>query len=269
MEQEVSANVNQIYKHEDRRILLIGIPGSGKSAFGNNLLAAKDVFESKCSLSVVTRNVKCGIGKWREKQLIIYDTPGIHRKTQGSEVDPKNKFVKIMANLLLRLSPGFHILAFVISLEKLSEDTLFLLEKLKDLFREELTKYVLVVFTKADNLEKYQTIPSLIAETDKKIKDFVEKCDYVGINNKATDKEEMEKQLQSFFEKVEQKIARNNCGCYTYGDFKKSYMYELLQEESAMIDIEETFVKVERLPLVQVGEQTRLETNLKSTCSIL
>ncbi|XP_062566091.1 uncharacterized protein LOC134228450 [Saccostrea cucullata] len=209
----------------------------------------------------------CGIGNRREKQLIIFDTPGIHRKMQGSEVDLENKLVEIMANCLWRLSPGFHILALVISLERISEDTFLLLEELEDLFREELTKYVVVVFTKTDNLERNQTIPSHIAETDKNFKDLVEKCDYVGINNKATDKEDMEKQITSFFEKVEQKIAKNNGGYYTDGDFKKSY--EPLQEESAMRDLEESYLRVERPPPIDVEELARSKTRLKSTCSIL
>lgn len=141
-----SANINA----EERRIVLIGKLGAGKSHSGNGILGMP-VFQSKRSWKSVTRSCSYGTNLRNGLLYRIYDTPGLNStKEANDKVDVQTDIKRCM----FCTSPGFHAIVLVISgTERLTAEDIKMLKKLDDILGEKAYEYMIVVITKIDNDE--------------------------------------------------------------------------------------------------------------------
>lgn len=130
---------------EERRIVIIGKLGAGKSHTGNGILGKK-VLESEQSFVSVTK--KCQYESATRNGLLyrIYDTPGINSPDEASKKTDVETDVK---RCLYSTSPGFHAIVLVISgTDRISSEDIKMLQKLDDLLGENAFRYIILVISK-------------------------------------------------------------------------------------------------------------------------
>ena len=97
----------------ERRILLIGITGAGKSSFGNMLLGMRK-FTTGAGIEAVTKECVFERSTTNDKALLIYDTPA---KELSYNIQPSAVLLNtasILSKSLLEIVPGFHCIALII-----------------------------------------------------------------------------------------------------------------------------------------------------------
>lgn len=136
---------NQPLTQAERRIILIGNLGAGKSHCGNGILGEKR-FESKHSLSLVTRQCKCDFVKKKDLKYHVFDTPGMNL----TERMKKNFDVKTdIRRCLYGLYPGYHAIILVLSANEMITNEQFKL--LGDLLEEKAYEYMIIIISKLEN----------------------------------------------------------------------------------------------------------------------
>lgn len=140
---------------EERRIILLGKLGAGKSHSGNGIMGKKDYFKSKQCWSSVTRQCEYGVSIRNGYKYRVFDTPGVNSpKRLEKEVDVDTE----IRRCLFCTSPGFHALVLVLSAaERLSKEDIEMLDKLDKLLGEKAYKYMILVVTKLENDESILT----------------------------------------------------------------------------------------------------------------
>lgn len=184
---------------EERRIIIIGKLGAGKSHSGNGILG-KDAFKSRRSFKSVTK--ECVYGSAIRNGLLykIYDTPGIN---SPDEVNPGTDIKRC----LYCTSPGFHAIVLVMSgSERITNEDMEMLKNLDSLLGESAFKYMILVVSKLENDEK--ELYRLISESPE-MASLNSKCNnrHVIFDNNS---KEIPSECISKFDKVLNKLVAEN-----------------------------------------------------------
>lgn len=139
---------------------------------------------------------------------MVVDTPGLF----DTKVKLETTCTEI-SRCVLYSCPGPHAIILVLRLGRHTEEEQETVIRIKAIFGEAAMKYMIVLFTRKDELED-QLLNDFIADSDANLKSIIRECEgrCLAINNKA-EEAEREAQVQELVQLVEA-MVQSNGGVY-------------------------------------------------------
>ncbi|RVE60254.1 hypothetical protein OJAV_G00179150 [Oryzias javanicus] len=240
----------------ERRIVVLGKIGAGKSSLAKNIIGEKR-FEVNHSATSGTSKCKAESKSLSQRSITFVDTPGFFDNTGRSEEDMKREIVKCITEC----APGPHAFLIVLKVEKYTAQEKAVVEKMTQYFPEDAFRFTVVLFTHGDQLPEETTIKEFVQKSEA-LSHLVEKCSgrcHV-VDNKYWNNSQQEDyrsntfQIKELFNSIDKIVEVNNKGYYT-SDMLHAVTTKL-EKEKARLPPEESPQKAKEALIDSIMEET-------------
>ncbi|XP_029610053.1 GTPase IMAP family member 7 [Salmo trutta] len=209
--------MSSLSESNQRRIVLLGKTGWGKSSAGNTIFGGGDeLFKIDSSAKSETHKCEAKTKIINGRKLTVVDTPGLF-DTVVSEEELKPELVKC----IVECAPGPHAFLIVLRVDRYTDQEEQVITKIEECFSPEAFKYAIVLFTHGYQL-KGRAIGDFV-KTNKKLSELVEKCggrchviDNEFWNNSQQDEyRNNQYQVTELLNTIEEMVRDNGGRCYT------------------------------------------------------
>ncbi|RVE60253.1 hypothetical protein OJAV_G00179140 [Oryzias javanicus] len=239
----------------ERRIVVLGKTGAGKSSLANNIIGEKR-FEVNHKATSGTRECKAESKSLNQRSITFVDTPGFF-DTGRSEEDMKREIVRCITEC----APGPHAFLIVLKVDRYTAQEKAVVDKMTQYFSEDALKFTVVLFTHGDQLPEETTIKEFVQNSEA-LSHLVEKCSgrcHV-VDNKYWNNSQQEDyrsnafQIKELFSSIDKIVEVNNKGYYT-SDMLQTVTTKL-EKEKARLPPEESPQKAKEALVDRIMEET-------------